>query len=155
MVTLKQRQSAVTCRVSVNKAVYTAESVTCNWAGAVMRKLPKKRRKNKCVTDQPTDRPTNQPTNQRTDIVTYRVACTRLKRKADSKKISFRACKQTRLIWFWAMPLNVHVTKGFVGKIKWRSFVPATNESLRMITYEKKRKNFFHYESVRKDDNPR
>ena len=36
-----------------------------------MRKLPEKRRKNKCVTDQPTD--------QRTDIVRYRVACTRLK----------------------------------------------------------------------------
>ena len=36
-----------------------AESVACDWAGAVMRKLLKKRQKNKCVTDQPTDRPTD------------------------------------------------------------------------------------------------
>ena len=47
-----------------NKAVYTAESVACDWAGAVMRKLTEKRRKNIYVTD----------------TVGYRVACTRLKR---------------------------------------------------------------------------
>ena len=46
----------------MNKAVYTAESVACDWAGAVMRKLPEKRRKNKCVTDRPTDQPTDEPT---------------------------------------------------------------------------------------------
>jgi len=28
------------------KALYTAESVACDWAGAVMQKLPQKRRKN-------------------------------------------------------------------------------------------------------------
>ena len=56
-------------RKEENKAVYTAESVACDWAGAVMRKLPKKRRKTNAL-----------PTNQRTDGVTYRVACTRLKR---------------------------------------------------------------------------
>ena len=64
--------------------LYMAESVVCDWAGAMMQKLPEKRRKNKCVTDRPTDRPTdqptNQPTNRRTDTVGYRVACTRLKR---------------------------------------------------------------------------
>ena len=40
-----------------NKAVYTAESVACDWAGAVMQKKPpKKRRKTKCVADRPKDR---------------------------------------------------------------------------------------------------
>ena len=34
--------TTTTHRIS-NKAVYTAESVTCDWAGAVMPKLPKKR----------------------------------------------------------------------------------------------------------------
>ena len=40
----------------LNKAVYTAESVACDWAGAVRQKLPEKRRKNKCVTNRPTNR---------------------------------------------------------------------------------------------------
>ena len=34
-----------------NKAVYTVESVACDWAGAVMQKLPENAKKNKCVTD--------------------------------------------------------------------------------------------------------
>jgi len=38
-----------------NKAGYTAELVACDWAGAVMQKLPKRHRKSKCVTDRPTD----------------------------------------------------------------------------------------------------
>ena len=50
--------------VIVNKAVYTAASVVCGWAGAVWQLRA-------VITDGPTDR--------RTDIVTYRVARTRLK----------------------------------------------------------------------------
>ena len=42
--------------------------VAYDWAGAVMRKLTGKRRKNGCVTDQPTEQPTNEPTNQWTDM---------------------------------------------------------------------------------------
>ena len=44
------------CVFFFNKAVYTAESVACDWAGAVMQKLPKKRQKSKCVTNRLTDR---------------------------------------------------------------------------------------------------
>ena len=51
-----------------NKAVYTAESVACDWAGAVMRKLPKNAEKtNALPTDQPTNRPTDQLTNRPTN----------------------------------------------------------------------------------------
>ena len=57
----------VTC-TRLNKAVYTAESVACDWAGAVMPKLPEKRRKNECVTDQPTDQPTDRPTDGPTQL---------------------------------------------------------------------------------------
>ena len=48
-----------------NKAVYTAESVTCDWAGAVMRKLPAKRRKTNAL---PTDRLTNQPMDRHSGV---------------------------------------------------------------------------------------
>ena len=47
-----------------NKAVYTAESVACDWAGAVMQKLPENAKKTNAL---PTDGPTNQPTNRPTD----------------------------------------------------------------------------------------
>ena len=73
-----------------NKAVYTAESVACNSAGAVMQKLPKKRQKNKCITD----RPTNRPTDQRTDTVRYRVAW-RLWRQTEGE----RTLKKKRYVW--------------------------------------------------------
>ena len=66
-----------------NKAGYTAESVACNSAGAVMQKLPRKRRKSKYVTN----RPTNRPTDRRANIVTYRVACTRLNNKKKEESI--------------------------------------------------------------------
>ena len=47
------------CEQSVkNKAGYTAEVVASCLAGALMQKLPGKRRKSKCVTDRPTDGPT-------------------------------------------------------------------------------------------------
>ena len=58
--------------INWNKAAYTAESIACDWAGAVRRKLPEKRRKNKYVTHRPTDRPTNGLTDQRTDRPTDR-----------------------------------------------------------------------------------
>ena len=58
-----------------NKAVYTAISVACGWAGAVMN-LCKPR--NSEIRDQKLD-DTDQPTDRRTDIVSYRVACERLK----------------------------------------------------------------------------
>ena len=41
-----------------NKAGYTADSVACHKAGAVMRKLRGQRQMSKCVTNQSTDRPT-------------------------------------------------------------------------------------------------
>ena len=45
------------------KAVYTAESVACDWAGAVMRKLPENAEKtNALPTDRRTDQPTDGPT---------------------------------------------------------------------------------------------
>ena len=56
------------CVFFFNKAVYTAESVACDWAGAVMQKLPEKRQKNKCVTDRPTNQPTNQPTDRHSGV---------------------------------------------------------------------------------------
>ena len=68
-----------------NKAVYTASSVACFWAGAVTL-LPPALKQSFCAdsarfrtsgTDRPMDRPTDRPT----DRVTYRVACTRLKNK--------------------------------------------------------------------------
>ena len=47
-----------------------------------MWKLPGKRRKNGCVTDQLTEQPTDKPTNQWTDmdwpVVEYKLACKRL-----------------------------------------------------------------------------
>ena len=43
-----------------DKAVYTAESVACDRAGAVMQKLPKKRQKK--IRYRPTDGPTDGPT---------------------------------------------------------------------------------------------
>ena len=45
-------------------ASYTAESVACDWAGALMRKLPENAIKTNAL---PTDGPTNQPTDQPTD----------------------------------------------------------------------------------------
>ena len=74
---------------SMNKAVYAAESVACDWAGAVMQKLPERRRKNKCVTDQPTDR--------QTDTAGYRVACTRLKMIEVIKRELYKT------EWIWLM----------------------------------------------------
>ena len=51
-----------------NKAGYTAELVACDWAGAVMRKLPAKRRERNFVIHRPTNQPTIQPTNQPTKL---------------------------------------------------------------------------------------
>ena len=49
--------------VATNKAAYTAESVACDWAGAVMRKLPENAEKtNELLTNRPTNQPTNGPT---------------------------------------------------------------------------------------------
>ena len=62
---------------AVGGAVYTRASITCNWAGAVMRKLPAEYR---C--DGRTDGPTEGPSGRRTDRMTYRVTRTRLKRKS-------------------------------------------------------------------------
>ena len=58
----------------LNKAVYTAISVACGWAGAVL-SLCKPR--NSEIRDRKLD-DTDRPTDRRTDIVSYRVACTRL-----------------------------------------------------------------------------
>ena len=58
---------------AVGSAIYTAASVTCDWAGAVMKKSLAKRRKRR-KRKWGTDRPTNRPTDQQTDTVTYSVA---------------------------------------------------------------------------------
>ena len=52
-----------------NKAVYTAESVACDWAGAVMRKVPQNAKKtNALPTDGRTDGPTNRPTDRHSGV---------------------------------------------------------------------------------------
>jgi len=83
----------------VNKAVYTASSVACFWAGAVTRLYTLQRvlavslliasSAEKTLLyyfglfllerDRPTDGQTDQPTDRPTDILTYWVVCTRLK----------------------------------------------------------------------------
>ena len=82
LVDQKVRKCKIACAMDQNKAVYTAISVACGWAGAVL-SLCKPR--NSEIRDQKlddTDRPTirwHRPTDRPTDIVTYRVASTRLK----------------------------------------------------------------------------
>ena len=60
----------------INKAVYTAKSVACDWEGAVMRNRPKKCQKSNAS---PTDQPTDQRTDGRTDRPNYGDARTHLK----------------------------------------------------------------------------
>ena len=59
----------------LNKAVYTAISVACGWAGAVMSLC---KPQNSEIRNQKLD-DTDGPTDGPTDIASYRVACTRLK----------------------------------------------------------------------------
>ena len=45
----------------------------------------------------------------------------------------------------------MHVKAGFVAKSECHSFVPTTNENLRIISniaYNKNKKNFFDYKSI-------
>ena len=67
------------CLYICNEAVYTAISVACGWAGAVISRCKPRNseiRDRKLATDQQTDG----PTDWWTDIASFRVACTRLKR---------------------------------------------------------------------------
>ena len=64
-----------------NKVVYTAASDACGWAGTVTKicsTFSSNAQKREVNTDGPTDGQTDGPT----DIVTYRVACTRLKTRS-------------------------------------------------------------------------
>ena len=81
-----------------NKAGYTAKPVACCWAGAVMLKVSRKVRI--LIKPQKTHLMTDGPSNRPTDTVTYRVACTRLKRKKNNPPTA--ACVEPMLFWIFS-----------------------------------------------------
>ena len=75
-------------KIIMNKAVYTASSVACFWAGAVTLLPPSLKQSFRADSARfrtsGTDRRTDRRTDGPTDRVTYRVASTQLKRRVKS-----------------------------------------------------------------------